>query len=167
MYNSEHNNLTRNVFLRLSVFHQLFSHWSSPVKIIQWQWRCTVCHLTKTFFSTEEQWAESKNKELWGVTSTSKTWSGLCYVFGFGIFSTDKALRPKTCWCPEEAFVSCLRRCVRTHIDRNSACVFLDRKTSGQAVNVLHVCRDIADIFPERRGGTVKILAARIHTHPA
>lgn len=55
------------------------------------------------------------NKELRGVTA----------VFGLGIFSTAKALRPETCWCPE-----------RGAADRNSSFVFLRGKTPGEAVNV-------------------------------
>ena len=47
--------------------------------------------------------------------------------------------------------------------DRNSAFLFLwTEKTPGEAVNV----SDGADSFPGRRDGTVKILAARIHSSP-
>lgn len=46
--------------------------------------------------------------------------------------------------------------------------VFLDGKTPGEAVNVSRMfARDATDSFPGWRYGTVKILAARIHTSQA
>lgn len=127
-------------------FHQLFSRWSYPVKIIQWQWRLTVCHLTKTFFPSEEQWGESKTKssEEWRASRRAGRVSAAC--LGSGSFP------PTTRWGPRR--VDVLRRRLfpvsdgeRGASDRNSAFVFLDRKTSGQAVNVSHVCKDVAGFF--------------------
>lgn len=98
----------------------------------------------------------AENKELRRVTSTSKRRSGLCCVFGFGIFSTAKALRPWTCWCPEVAFVSC------HEVQQTGTLpfVFVDGKTPGEAVNV---CRDGSDSFPGRRGRSLPEYTPVLH----
>lgn len=71
-------------FLKAQCFPPALSHWSYPVKIIQWQWRCTVCHLTKTFFPSKKQWGESKTKtyEEWRAPRRAGRVSAACLGWG-------------------------------------------------------------------------------------
>lgn len=67
----------RDLLLWLSdVFPPALSSWSCPVKIIQWQWRRTVCHLTKTFHhlrnngTSWKQRAPRSDEHLEGLAGT-------------------------------------------------------------------------------------------------
>lgn len=156
----------QNDLLLLFSLSSTFSSSSSPLRLSCKNNPATVktyrLSSNKNISPSEEQWDELKTKgsEEWRAL-------GLFCVFGFGIFSTDEALRPETCWCPEVAFVSCRRRWARCSRQELWLFVFLDGKRHQQRLWMSRMfAGKVSDSFPGRRDGTVKILAARIHTSP-
>lgn len=117
----------------------------------------------KNISPSEEQWGELKTKrsEEWRAPRRAGWVSSAC--FGSGSFPPTRHWGPRRVDVPRWHSYP-VSDGERGAADENSAFVFLDGKTRGEAVNVSLVYRDGADSFPGWRDGTVKILTARIYT---